>query len=109
MPVGPGTWPAWWTTNTPWPDMGEIDIIEGIGGNTWNTITLHTRDGCHMRDKDAIYFTGTWAKGDNGAVNATNCYINAPSNFYFEIMTIRESKKSRNWGKNLETLEESEN
>lgn len=34
MPVGCGTWPAWWTTTlNGWPKGGEIDIIEG--SNAW--------------------------------------------------------------------------
>lgn len=31
MPAGCATWPAWWTLSErgPWPNGGEIDIIEG--------------------------------------------------------------------------------
>lgn len=31
MPEGCGTWPAFWTLSAegPWPEGGEIDIIEG--------------------------------------------------------------------------------
>ena len=36
MPVGCGTWPAFWTLSQagPWPQGGEIDIIEG-GNMPW--------------------------------------------------------------------------
>lgn len=74
------TWPAFWTYNSEnnWPLDGEIDILEGIGGTmVYNVITLHTRDGCWMQNKDWIYFTGQWAPDEGGKINATNCYVNA--------------------------------
>lgn len=38
LPTGGGTWPAIWMLgadfpNTPWPDCGEIDIMEHVGNN----------------------------------------------------------------------------
>lgn len=27
-------WPAWWTTQRPWPSGGEIDAFEGLGGTS---------------------------------------------------------------------------
>ncbi|WRT63877.1 uncharacterized protein IL334_000803 [Kwoniella shivajii] len=47
MPVGCGTWPAFWTSTTDqWPNGGEIDIIEGVNGRGTNQGTLHTTPGC---------------------------------------------------------------
>lgn len=34
-------WPAWWTTGPNWPEDGEIDIFEGLGGS----LTLSTHYG----------------------------------------------------------------
>jgi Glycosyl hydrolases family 16 len=70
MPAGCGTWPAFWTLSQkgPWPNGGEIDIIEGmlpvsrlssdlptcvlsrVGVNKqeFNQATLHTTSGCQM-------------------------------------------------------------
>ncbi|PKI84511.1 hypothetical protein MVES_001720 [Malassezia vespertilionis] len=47
MPVGCGTWPAFWTSNKgDWPVGGEIDIIEGVYNSKVNMASLHTLDGC---------------------------------------------------------------
>ncbi|KAF2004928.1 glycoside hydrolase family 16 protein [Amniculicola lignicola CBS 123094] len=64
-----GTWPAFWTwgSGKTWPELGEIDIIEGVHTNTANTMVLHTADGCSI--------SGT---GLTGVVKTKNCYINAP-------------------------------
>ncbi|KAL0068732.1 hypothetical protein AAF712_004061 [Marasmius tenuissimus] len=53
MPVGCGTWPAFWTLSQkgPWPNGGEIDIIEGVHANSLNLASLHTIPQCTM-DKD---------------------------------------------------------
>lgn len=82
MPVGPGTWPAYWFVGPDWPNNGEADIIEGIGGNTRNAITLHTADGCTMRSEYQQLFTGNWADGNTPGVPATDCFIQDWSNFY---------------------------
>ena len=70
MPSGCGTWPAFWTLSQagPWPNGGEIDIIEGmhlvsrhsselltrvlsragVNKQEFNQATLHTTSGCQM-------------------------------------------------------------
>ncbi|WRT66161.1 uncharacterized protein IL334_003114 [Kwoniella shivajii] len=70
MPVGCGTWPAFWTvTKSGWPKGGEIDILEGANGlplsgssaynattglsttpnpQIYNVAALHTSDTCTL-------------------------------------------------------------
>jgi beta-glucanase (GH16 family) len=70
MPAGCGTWPAFWTLSQkgPWPNGGEIDIIEGmllvsrlssesptcvlscagVNKQESNQATLHTTSNCKM-------------------------------------------------------------
>ncbi|WVQ86080.1 hypothetical protein IAT38_008248 [Cryptococcus sp. DSM 104549] len=49
IPVGCGTWPAFWScTRGSWPVGGEIDIIEGVHGRGRNLASLHTSSGCDM-------------------------------------------------------------
>jgi hypothetical protein len=50
MPEGCGTWPAFWTVSAtgPWPNGGEIDVLEGVNLNTANLASLHTAPGCTM-------------------------------------------------------------
>ncbi|TKA28229.1 hypothetical protein B0A50_04201 [Salinomyces thailandicus] len=66
MPVGCGTWPAFWMVGPNWPSKGEIDIIEGVNEQTANDMTLHTSDGCTINDSG---FTGTLTTDD--------CYVQA--------------------------------
>jgi hypothetical protein len=76
MPTGCGTWPAFWLVGPNWPNMGEIDIIEGVNVDTQVHTTLHTNNGCTMAHENPAIFSGTWAQSTHGP--ATNCYVNAP-------------------------------
>eukprot|EP00392_Amoebophrya_sp_AT5.2_P007336 g7350.t1 len=46
IPVGQGTWPAYWSVDAQgiWPNGGEIDMQEGINMHTYMHSTLHTGD-----------------------------------------------------------------
>ncbi|KAF8585955.1 glycoside hydrolase family 16 protein [Ramaria rubella] len=50
MPEGCSTWPAFWTISAvgPWPQGGEIDIIEGVNIDNSNLASLHTTPNCTM-------------------------------------------------------------
>lgn len=68
MPVGCGTWPAFWLLGGgTWPAGGEIDIIEGVNAASANQMTLHTNAGCSV-----------WNAGSLARPNTTNCDSNAP-------------------------------
>ncbi|KAH7072571.1 beta-1,3-1,4-glucanase [Paraphoma chrysanthemicola] len=66
-----GVWPAFWTfePNHPWPELGELDIIEGVNSQSHNNIALHTRKGCSISNGGD--FTG-W-------VDSYDCHWNAPN------------------------------
>ncbi|GAA5934511.1 uncharacterized protein JCM15063_004597 [Sporobolomyces koalae] len=50
IPTGYGLWPALWMVGVPdWPNMGEIDVIEGVHATTKNTQSYHTSTGCIMQ------------------------------------------------------------
>ncbi|CEQ39518.1 SPOSA6832_01060, partial [Sporobolomyces salmonicolor] len=64
VPVGCGTWPAFWAFNNPWPQMGEIDIYEGINSRTFNQYTLHTAAGCVRNTATPMTGDTQWASAD---------------------------------------------
>ncbi|PSK42536.1 hypothetical protein B9Z65_4450 [Elsinoe australis] len=68
MPVGCGTWPAYWTVGPNWPAGGEIDIIEGVHNQAHNAMTLHTSNGCSINPNNVM----------TGSIVTNNCYVNAP-------------------------------
>lgn len=72
MPVGNGTWPAFWSVGPTWPEYGEIDVIEGISDQMTNFSTLHTRSSCSMESVNSIQFmTGNYnASRDCNSNNA---------------------------------------
>lgn len=83
MPVGCGTWPAFWTleTGATWPTNGEIDIIEGVNTLTTNAMTLHTQQGCTMagdsRDMSGTVNTEDCWTGDPNQSNNAGCGVQA--------------------------------
>ncbi|KAI6228853.1 Beta 1,3 (4)-glucanase [Aphelenchoides fujianensis] len=68
MPGGQcGSWPAFWLYNiNDWPQKGEIDVIEGVNSQTFNSMTLHTTPNCSIR-----------AGGFSGHVVTRNCAVDA--------------------------------
>lgn len=62
MPLGIcGTWPALWATGPDWPNQGEIDIIEGVNDDDYNSMTLHTSVGCTVNNASSSKQVGTLA------------------------------------------------
>ena len=57
LPVGRGTWPAWWMmpvgndwSTNPWPMCGEIDIMEEVGyAPNEVSSSVHTQDYNHTK------------------------------------------------------------
>jgi len=92
MPDGPGIWPAFWMTDeAAWPRNGEVDILEGVNGQSTAKTALHTSDKCDMYAHVAEYaktgdwewitgipdtFTGLPDYNTNKA--ADNCWVMAP-------------------------------
>ncbi|KAM6498133.1 glycoside hydrolase family 16 protein [Amanita muscaria] len=69
-PWGCGVWPAFWTVGANWPNLGEIDIIEGVHDNEHNQVTWHTRDGCNLTTP-TNYYTGAIVSPN--AQNQSDC------------------------------------
>ncbi|GAA5898049.1 hypothetical protein JCM6882_003315 [Rhodosporidiobolus microsporus] len=59
IPAACGAWPAFWLYSDPWPENGEIDVLETVNLRSYNSMTLHTVSGC-ARNPNAE-MTGTWA------------------------------------------------
>lgn len=72
MPAGCATWPAFWSfsQSSPWPQGGEIDIIEGVNLNTNNLASLHTIANCTMPEE----------RSQSGQTQSTNCDTNVNFN-----------------------------
>jgi hypothetical protein len=94
MPSGCGVWPALWMTGPNWPTNGEIDIVEQVNDNSYNTATLHTSSNCaitgDISSGHSSLFSGTLATPDcdvNSPSQSKNagCGIRAPANDTFTI------------------------
>ncbi|KAG2079230.1 glycoside hydrolase family 16 protein [Suillus decipiens] len=72
MPEGCATWPAWWTLSEkgPWPNGGEIDIIEGVNLGQQNLASLHTTPDCIMSE----------VRSQKGSTESTSCDASVNSN-----------------------------
>ncbi|CEH13594.1 hypothetical protein CBOM_01507 [Ceraceosorus bombacis] len=58
MPVGCGTWPALWTVGDDWPLNSEIDVLESVGDDDSNQMTVHTKPGCTIAPSTTVAGTG---------------------------------------------------
>ncbi|KAI9464744.1 concanavalin A-like lectin/glucanase domain-containing protein [Boletus coccyginus] len=78
MPVGCGTWPAFWTVGPNWPTAGEIDIIEGVNNGANNQMTLHsgTSNQCTLDE----------SKSFTGEALGTDCYSSAGNDLGCSIL-----------------------
>lgn len=73
MPVGCGTWPAFWTIGTgEWPTGGEIDIIEGTNDQGNNQYTVHTTTSCKIPKKNNDDLSGN-NEAYSGEARALDC------------------------------------
>ncbi|GJD00503.1 betaendoglucanase [Colletotrichum higginsianum] len=57
-----GAWPAFWTVGNPWPDAGEIDIVETWNEDNVNKVVLHTDERIGECRIDGNGMTGTVSK-----------------------------------------------
>jgi hypothetical protein len=72
MPTGCGTWPAFWANGPNWPSGGEIDIVEGVNGQTQNQGTLHTDPGCTAGTDNTQAASGQLTNADCGSSDNSN-------------------------------------
>lgn len=72
MPTGCGTWPAFWSNGPNWPSGGEIDIVEGVNGQTQNQATLHTNPGCTAGSDPNQGASGQLSNADCGSSDNDN-------------------------------------
>lgn len=79
-PVACGAWPAFWMfgedAEHPWPEWGELDIMEWVHEEQQVSTALHTTVDCsqdHLEPGE--HMDAVWHLG-NGS-NATNCYVGA--------------------------------
>ncbi|TFK24715.1 glycoside hydrolase family 16 protein [Coprinopsis marcescibilis] len=65
IPYGCSVWPSFWSygRQVEWPGAGEIDLIEGINGMTFNQVALHTTPGC-IKLAEASVQSGSTIEGD---------------------------------------------
>lgn len=75
MPVGCGTWPAYWMFGPNWPNSGEIDIIEGVNAQTTNQLHLHTAAGCDVDNNNSLFGTETLTTNCNQDSANTGCGV----------------------------------
>jgi len=107
MPDGCGVWPAFWMTDEAvWPRNGEVDILEGVNGQTVSKTALHTSDHCDMYAHVPSYAkTGEWERitgipdtftgqpDFETDTPADNCWVMAPHQWANEGCTAVHDKE----------------
>ncbi|CAD6916401.1 unnamed protein product [Tilletia controversa] len=89
-PTGCGTWPSFFTVpiDSNWPEDGEIDIIEGVGGMNRNKYSIHTTAGCRVVQDQMIMHAAKLTGGQNCDAEATSdegCAISGTQNGDFGV------------------------
>ncbi|KPM36305.1 hypothetical protein AK830_g10274 [Neonectria ditissima] len=80
-----GAWPAFWTVGEPWPNAGEIDLIEG-----WN-LASNNKPAFHTGDSDELGTCKIDGEGQTAVVDTDNCdntYQNTPDQYLNEGCTV---------------------
>lgn len=70
-----GSWPAFWLFGADWPNSGEIDIIEGVNGQSTNAMTLHTGPGCVVDNLGSLPGTRTVGADCNANSGYDGCSV----------------------------------
>ncbi|KAG8793056.1 hypothetical protein FRC16_011167 [Serendipita sp. 398] len=78
-PYGCSTWPAYWSTNSNWPNDGEIDIIENVHTSSSNQVSWHTTAGCVLTSPGNYTGTASGTICDHAYNFNTGCGIVDPS------------------------------
>lgn len=99
MPVGCGTWPAFWMFGPNWPAGGEIDIIEGVNGQSTDSITLHTSPGCSVTNSNSQPGTNTLTTDCNTSNGNTGCGVSTSNtnNFGTGFNTVGGGTYAMQW------------
>jgi hypothetical protein len=87
MPVGQGTWPAFWMlgNNGTWPSDGEMDIMEHIDNVSWNAGSLHWSGGDATQTLNVSNLTGYHTYGMEWDASTIRFYVDST---YYETVNI---------------------
>jgi hypothetical protein len=92
-----GTWPAFWTSSdAPYFEEGEIDIIESINENSWSFETLHTGldyNGCQVAGN-------LFGNQQLGVESSYNCFENATTDIYGGTQSVTQGCSAYNYVEN---------
>ena len=89
IPTGLALWPAVWclAPGDSWGNDGEMDILEWVNEDTYNSMTLHSGRGCVV-DRDPNGYLGTMQHAncstpDDNIFRAEGCSTPGPKNYTF--------------------------